>query len=79
MAQYNTAEGQRARLAAGEEIAAALVMLSDSAFKLYVFLCLNVDRHSARMAWEARDLANLLQRDRRVGGTLPAGSLYPAS
>jgi len=50
--------------AAGEETAAALSVLSDAAFKLYVFLCLNVDRHSARMAWEARELANLLQRDR---------------
>jgi hypothetical protein len=50
--------------AAGQEMAAALALLSDAAFKLYVFLCLNVDRHSARMTWEARDLANLLQRDR---------------
>ena len=30
--------------AAGREIATALPMLSDAAFKLYVFLCLNVDR-----------------------------------
>ena len=51
--------------AAGEEMAAAMAMLSDAAFKLYVFLCLNVDRHSARMVWEARELANLLQCDRQ--------------
>jgi hypothetical protein len=51
--------------AAGQEVAAALSMLSDAAFKLYVFLCLNVDRHSARMVWEAIELANLLQRDRQ--------------
>jgi hypothetical protein len=51
--------------AAGQEMATALPMLSDAAFKLYVFLCLNVDRHSARMVWEAVDLANLLQRDRQ--------------
>jgi hypothetical protein len=50
--------------AAGQEMATALDLLSDAAFKLYVFLCLSVDRHSARMAWEARELANLLQRDR---------------
>jgi hypothetical protein len=50
--------------AAGREVAAALPMLSDAAFKLYVFLCLNVDRHSARMIWDALELANLLQRDR---------------
>jgi hypothetical protein len=46
--------------AAGQEIAAALPLLSDAGFKLYVFLCLNVDRHSARMAWEPMELANLL-------------------
>ena len=51
--------------AAGQEVATALPMLSDAAFKLYVFLCLNVDRHSARMVWEAIDLADLLQRDRQ--------------
>src|ERR1035437_7540979 len=32
--------------------------------KLYVFLCLNVNRHGARMVWEPMELANLLQRDR---------------
>src|SRR5436190_280908 len=51
--------------AAGQEMATALPMLSDAAFKLYVFLCLNVDRHTARMVWEVIDLANLLQRDRQ--------------
>jgi hypothetical protein len=51
--------------AAGQEVATALPLLSDAAFKLYVFLCLNVDRHSARMAWEPMELAKLLQRDRQ--------------
>jgi hypothetical protein len=51
--------------AAGQEMAAALPLLSDAAFKLYVFLCLNVDRHSARMAWEPMELADLLHRDRQ--------------
>jgi len=50
--------------AAGHEMAAALRLLSDAAFRLYVFLCLNVDRRSARMVWEPMELANLLQRDR---------------
>ena len=50
--------------AAGQEVAAALPLLSDAAFKLYVFLCLNVNRHSARKVWEPMELANLLQRDR---------------
>jgi hypothetical protein len=51
--------------AAGQEVATALPLLSDAAFRLYDFLCLNVDRHSARMVWEPRELANLLQRDRQ--------------
>lgn len=51
--------------AAGQEMAAALPLLSDAAFKLYVFLCLHVDRHSARMIWEPMEVANLLQRDRQ--------------
>jgi hypothetical protein len=51
--------------AAGQEMSSALPMLSDPAFKLYVFLCLNVDRHSARMVGDAIDLANSLQRDRQ--------------
>lgn len=51
--------------AAGQEMAAALTLLSDAAFKLYVFLCLHVDRHSARLVWEPMELANLLQRDRQ--------------
>jgi hypothetical protein len=50
--------------AAGQEMAMALPLLSDAAFKLYVFLCLNVNRQSARMVWEPMELANLLQRDR---------------
>src|ERR1035437_9754893 len=49
--------------ATGQEMATALTLLSDAAFKLYVFLCLNVSRHSARMVWEPMELANLLQRD----------------
>ena len=51
--------------AAGQEMATAMLLLSDAAFKLYVFLCLNVDRHSARMVWAARELTNLLQCDRQ--------------
>jgi hypothetical protein len=51
--------------AAGQEMATALPLLSDAAFRLYVFLCLNVDWHSGRMAWEPMEVANLLQRDRQ--------------
>src|ERR1035438_2924189 len=49
--------------AAGLEVATALPLLSDAAFKLYMFLCLNVDRYSARMVWEPAELAHLLHRD----------------
>jgi hypothetical protein len=38
--------------AAGQEMDAALPLLSDAAFRLYVFLCLHVNRHSARMIWD---------------------------
>jgi hypothetical protein len=48
-----------------QPMATALTLLSDAAFKLYVFLCLHVDRHSARLVWEPMELANLLQRDRQ--------------
>ena len=41
--------------AAGQDVAAALPLLSDAAFRQDVFLCLNVDRHSARRAtWRLR-------------------------
>ena len=65
--------------AAGHEVATALPLLSDAAFRLYVFLCLNVDRHSARMVWEPMELANLLQRDRQSVTDAPSASLPPAS
>jgi hypothetical protein len=42
-----------------------LAMLSKAAFTRYVFLCLNLDRHGARMVWEPPELANLLHRDRQ--------------
>jgi hypothetical protein len=51
--------------AAGQEMATALPLLSDAAFKLYVFLCLYADRHSARMIWDPMEVANRLQRDRQ--------------
>jgi hypothetical protein len=49
--------------AAGVEVETALPLLSDAAFKLYMFLCLHVDRYSARMVWEPMELAQFLQRD----------------
>jgi hypothetical protein len=49
--------------AAGVEVETALLLLSDAAFKLYMFLCLHVDRYSARMVWEPVELARQLHRD----------------
>jgi len=56
---------------AGLEVATALEVLSDAAFKLYVFLCLNADRHSGRMVWAPQEIANQLRRDcQSVGDAL---------
>jgi len=51
---------------AGMEVATALEMLSDAAFKLYIFLCLNADRHSGRMVWAPPEMACQLHRDCQV-------------
>ena len=62
-ARGETADEAPGWFAAGQEMAAALALLSDGPFKQYVFLCLNVSRHSAQMAWEQMELANLLHSD----------------
>jgi hypothetical protein len=49
--------------AAGREVAQALALLSDGAFKLYVHLCLQADRHTGRMVIELPQLALLLRKD----------------
>ena len=43
--------------AAGREVAQALAVLSDGAFKLYIHLCLQADRHTARAGIELTELA----------------------
>ena len=45
--------------AAGQEVAAALEVLSGDAFKLYVYLCLNAERQTGRIAGEPDDAARL--------------------
>jgi hypothetical protein len=35
--------------AAGREVARAIALLSDGAFKLYIHLCLNADRRTGRL------------------------------
>jgi hypothetical protein len=49
--------------AAGREVAAALSLLSDGAFKLYVHLCLQANRHTGRAVIELPQLTELLQKD----------------
>ncbi len=48
--------------AAGREVAAALELLSDAAFKLYLYLCLNADRHTGQMVCQSAELARVLHR-----------------
>ena len=48
--------------AAGHEVAQALELLSDAAFKLFVYLCLNADRHTGRIAIGARSCPALWAR-----------------
>lgn len=46
--------------AAGQEVAAALEVLSGDAFKLYVYLCLNAERHTGQIVGQPDDAAHLL-------------------
>jgi hypothetical protein len=48
--------------AAGGEVAQALALLSDGAFKLYIHLCLQADRHTARVGIEMTELARVLRK-----------------
>jgi hypothetical protein len=47
--------------AAGQEVAAALEILSGDAFKLYVYLCLNAERQTGRIAGNPDDAVRLFQ------------------
>ena len=49
--------------AAGREVAEALAVLSDGAFKLYIHLCLQADRHTARAGIELTELARVLRKN----------------
>src|ERR1039457_147756 len=51
--------------AAGREVARALVLLSDGAFKLYIHLCLNADRRTGQLSAEQGRLATALRKSRR--------------
>ena len=51
--------------AAGREVARALTVLSDGAFKVYIHLCLNADRRTGRLSAEQGGLAKTLLKSRR--------------
>jgi len=48
--------------AAGQEGSQALAVLSDGAFNLYIHLCLQADRHTARAPIKPTDLARVLRK-----------------
>ena len=48
--------------AAGRQFGEALVQLSDAAFKLYAWLCLNVERHTGSLRITVPALASALQK-----------------
>ena len=51
--------------AAGPETKNALTLLSDGAFRLYFYICLNASRRTGRISISYLDLANRLGRSRR--------------
>ena len=50
--------------AAGREVAEALALLPDPVFRLYMYLCLNADRHTGEFVVDPADLARTLRRER---------------
>jgi len=46
--------------AAGREVAQALALLSDGAFKLYMHLCLEADRHTGRVGIDSTEWTRIL-------------------
>jgi hypothetical protein len=49
--------------AAGREVAQAMVLLSDGAFKLYLHLCLQAERHTGRVVLNAAEWTQALGKD----------------
>jgi hypothetical protein len=49
--------------AAGREVSEALALLSDGAFKLYIYLCLAADRHTGRAVMAPVEWARTLRKD----------------
>jgi hypothetical protein len=51
--------------AAGREVARALPLLSDGAFKLYIYFCLHAERSTGQLRVDQRSLAKALDKSRR--------------
>jgi hypothetical protein len=51
--------------AAGREVARAMALLSDGAFKVYMYVCLTADRSTGRMKVVHTDIATTLKKSRR--------------
>jgi len=51
--------------AAGREVSRALALLSDGAFRLFIYFCLNADRRTGQMRITHADLAKAVGRSRR--------------
>lgn len=49
--------------AAGREVAQALALLSDGAFKLYIHLCLEAERHTGRAVIDLAAMTRTLRKD----------------
>jgi hypothetical protein len=52
--------------AAGREVARAMTLLSDGAFKVYMHVCLTADRSTGRMKLAHGDIAAALKKSRRA-------------
>ena len=52
--------------AAGREFAQALTLLSDGAFKLYVYACLHADRHTGCLRMQMPGMTQVLQRTQQI-------------
>jgi hypothetical protein len=51
--------------AARREVARAMALLSDGAFKVYMYICLTADRSTGRMKVVHTDIATSLKKSRR--------------
>lgn len=54
--------------AAGQSFGQALALLSDGAFKLFAYLCLQADRRTGRFVASQRELATALGKSKRIIG-----------